>query len=138
MASSLSLPVRRRDQLRRVLSGQSIEEASAAVGYSTIGSGYQALSDTRKRCLAAMDHYQLTPVTFVRDYLLPLLNATETKFATFEGKITDSVEVSDNTTRMDAARMTAKIMDLFPKSANVNVATKINITIGPGKNEDED
>jgi hypothetical protein len=113
--SSLTLPLRRRDQLRRVLAGQPIGQASLDVGYKTKNVGTHALSDTRKRLLAAMDYFHLTPETFTRDYLLPLLNATSTITASYEGKITDTLEVSDNGTRLSAAKECGKLMGLYPR-----------------------
>jgi hypothetical protein len=138
--NSIDLHPRRVAQLKRVLNGEPIGEASKAVGYSSKSTGSRALSDTRKRLLAAMDHYKLTPETYVRDYLLPLLNATTTLTASYEGQITDTMEVADNSTRMAAIRETAKMMQLYPREQSDGPATlniQINNTIDTNGDRDE-
>jgi hypothetical protein len=135
-----TLTPRRRDQLRRVLSGEPVGKASLAVGYKTANVGVHALSDTRKRLLAAMDHFNLTPEVYVRDYMLPLLNATNTVTATFMGQITDRLEVPDNGTRMSALKECGKMMELYPKESGdgpSHLAISISNTVDVHKDADE-
>jgi hypothetical protein len=122
------LPPRRVEQLKRIVAGESIGDASKHSGYATKQSGSNALADTRKRLLAAMDTFGMTDVALVRDYLLPLLNATKTEFAKHEGRITDSVEVADNSTRLSSLDMALKLKGAYPK-AEADVAAHLNITI---------
>lgn len=132
---------RRREQLRRVIGGESVQNASLAVGYSNRQSGYSALSDTRRRLQAALEQSGMTPLVFVRDYLLPKMNATETKLATFEGKFTDSVEVEALGTQMDAIKLCAKVAGYFPQKEDngpTHLAITINNTICEATVTDED
>ena len=114
-SNRIDLPLRRRAQLARVIAGDPIGQASIAVGYKTKQAGSNALADTRKRLIAAMDHYALTPESFVRDYLLPLLNATQTQYFAFNGVVTDERIQEDNSIRLAAAKETGKLMGLYPK-----------------------
>lgn len=114
-SNPISLPLRRRAQLKRVLAGEPIGKASLAVGYASKATGSRALSDTRKRIVDAMDHFSLTPEVMVRDYLIPLMNATETKLFAHEGVILDERELADNGTRKDTLRMAFQLRGAFPK-----------------------
>jgi hypothetical protein len=129
--AEVALPIRRREQLRRVLAGQPIGEASIAVGYKNPEAGSKALSDTRRRLAVAMESSGLTPTTFVRDYLLPLLNATQTVYATKDGMFTDERVTEDSAIRMAALRETGKLMALYPKEQDSG-PTQLNININNG------
>src|ERR1700690_676631 len=113
--SPVKLPLRRRAQLVRVMAGESVTDASLAVGYKSAQSGHNAMADTRKRLLSAMDHYNLTPDTLIRDYLIPLLNATKTQFFAKDGVVMDERIVEDNGTRLSALDMTWKLRGAYPK-----------------------
>jgi hypothetical protein len=127
-AIATALPLRRRAQLKRVLNGEPIGRASLAVGYSSRFSGSEALADTRKRLLAAMDHYSLTPESVVRDYILPLLNATKTTYFAHKGIVTDERIEEDNAVRKDAVDQVCKIMGAYPKdNANGPSIGSVNI-----------
>src|ERR1700719_3440447 len=98
----INLPPRRRDQLRRVIAGQPVGEASLAVGYKNAHSGRSALSDTRKRLISTMEVYGLSDAALVRDYLLPLMNACKTEFYAKDGIVMDERTVEDNGTRLSS------------------------------------
>jgi hypothetical protein len=125
---SVALPLRRREQLRRVIAGQSVTDASIAVGYKNGNVGSGALSDTRKRLMAAMDHSGLTPKVFVQEYLLPLLNATQTQYFAKDGVVTDDRTDADNGVRLAALKEAGKLMALYPKEEAPVTAIAINIT----------
>jgi len=114
-AAAMALPIRRRQHLKRVLNGERVGEAALAVGYKTAASGNTAISLTRKKLMEAMDRSGLTDVVLVRDYLVPLLNATGTVTASHEGKITDTMDVADNGVRLAALRETFKLRGSYPK-----------------------
>ena len=122
------LAPRRAAHLKRVLNGEPIGDASLAVGYASRTTGSRALADTRKKLLDAMDHFHLTPEGLVRDYLLPLLNATTTVTASYEGRITDTLELADNSTRLAALRDTFKLGGMFPREIS-DGPSHLNITI---------
>jgi hypothetical protein len=124
----IKLPVRRREQLRRVINGEPIGQASLAVGYKSANVGTHALSDTRKKLICTMDAFQLTEVTLVRDYLLPLLNATKTEFFAKDGIVMDDRTVEDNSTRLSALNMTWKLRGAYPKEQSEGPST-LNIAI---------
>jgi hypothetical protein len=135
--NTLPLSLKRRALLKKVLMGEPIGESALAVGYSSVKSGSNAIVSTRKRLLAAMDKLSLTPENFVRDYFLPLMNATSTITASYEGKITDTMEVVDNSTRLAAAKECAKLMQLYPKEEQVQSSLNITINNANTVNESE-
>src|SRR5271167_3091354 len=82
--------------------GTTITEAARRAGYSgknLAQSGHQALKAIKMKAPEVMARAGLSLETVIRKHLDPLLNATETKFFQSDGKITDYVEVNDNTTR---------------------------------------
>jgi hypothetical protein len=113
--TAIALPPRRVAQLKRVIAGEPVGQASMAVGYKTKQAGSNALADTRRRLLAAMEKYAVTPESFVRDYMLPLMNATQTQYFAFNGAVTDERTDPDNSIRLAALRETGKLMGLYPK-----------------------
>jgi hypothetical protein len=121
------LPPRRVEQLERVLNGEPVGAASLAVGYKNENTGSKALADTRKRLAEAFEEVGLTPRTFVRDYFMPLMNATETKLFAHEGVITDQTELADNGIRMAAAKEYARLTALYPREDNAIVGLNIAI-----------
>src|SRR5882762_10022090 len=96
----IHLTLKKRAQLRRVIAGEPIGQASLAAGYSSASAGSRALRDTRAKLMEAMERYSLTDGVLVRDYLLPLLNATQTQHTSFMGSFTDSVTDEDNHIRL--------------------------------------
>jgi hypothetical protein len=60
-----------------------------------------------------LERFGLTDEVLITKYLLPLLKATRTEFFQFEGRVSDSREVPDNTTRRIALEMAFKIKGLF-------------------------
>ena len=132
----IRIPPRRAALLKHVLGGDPVGKSSIAVGYKNEASGRHALADTRKQLLSTMDHYGLTDKTLVRDYLLPLLNATKTITATFEGSIADKLEVADNNTRLSALDMTWRLRASYPREGSDGTAT-LNIQINNVASGDE-
>src|SRR5258708_30766007 len=127
-AQPIHLTLKKRAQLKRVLSGERIGEASLNAGYSSASTGSRALKDTRHKLMEAMDRYCLTDAVLVRDYLLPLLNATATVYATFQGQISDTLPIEDNQVRLAALRETFKLRGAYPRDESGG-PTHLNIAI---------
>ena len=121
---------RRKVQLARVLAGDSITEASKVAGYSSVQAGSRALADTRTRIRATMVRYGLTEDTLIRDYLMPLLNATRTQFFAKDGIVTDDRTVEDNATRRESLHMAFQLAGSYPKDEGNggNVSLQVNIS----------
>lgn len=124
----IHLTLKKRAQLKRVLNGERIGEASLNAGYSSASTGSRALKDTRHKLMEAMDRYCLTDAVLVRDYLLPLLNATATVYATFQGQISDTLPIEDNQVRLAALRETFKLRGAYPRDESGG-PTHLNIAI---------
>lgn len=136
----IALPLRRSAQLKRVLNGEHVNSASLAVGYKSARTGQNALRDTRKRLLDAMDHLHLTPEGLVRDYLLPMLNATSTQYFAKDGVVMDERTDPDNAIRLAALRDTFKLGGMFPKEQSDgpnHLAITINNAVVTTTGDDE-
>ena len=82
--------------LRNLTKGMSVADAARKAGYSDLHpnqSGYQALQVIAKGMPEVMEKHGLTDDALIDKYLHPALEAEETEFAKFEGKITDEVNV---------------------------------------------
>jgi phage terminase small subunit len=84
---------RQRELFKAMCRGISITAAAAKAGYSSPQAAWNALKGHRKRVEEAMAEAGLTHEGLVNKYLKPALNAEETEFAKYEGKITDQVNV---------------------------------------------
>ena len=58
----------------------------------------------------------------VASKLKELMEANETKRATFEGKFTDSAVDPDNSTRFRATELTAKVLEMLPREDTAAIA----------------
>ena len=72
-------------------------EATGATGQPK-----HALEALRSKMLELMDEAGLTHQVLIEKYLVPLFDATTTKFCTYKGKISDSVIVPDNHAQLRA------------------------------------
>src|SRR5258706_9155 len=92
-------------------------QAAVEAGYSPKNptqSANQALAAIREKAPDVMDRLGLTIPLLIERYLTPLLTANQTKVFAHEGKITDKIELADNTTRYYAARMFFDRRGAFP------------------------
>jgi len=90
------LTPRQKKLAENLLKGKSRKEAAIRAGYSAKNprqSAHQALEAIRLKMPQLMDKVGLTDTKLLTKYLQPALEAKETEFAKFEGKITDSVDV---------------------------------------------
>lgn len=86
---------------------RSIKKAALAAGYSPKNpteSGRQVIAAIKEKAPEVLDRIGLTLETSIRKYLVPLLEAEETKFAQFEGQFTDAVDVDALGIRLGATR----------------------------------
>jgi len=92
-------------------------EAAEEAGYSPKNptqSANQALAAIRLKAPEIMDKLGLSVETLIEKHLTPLLNAEETKLVIHEGKVTERVNLADNTTRRYATRMAFELQGAFP------------------------
>ena len=118
---------RRKVQLAHIIMGDSITEASKVAGYATVQSGSRALKDTRRRLRDVMDYYGLTEEVLVRDYMMPLMNATSMHFFAKDGIVMDERTTEDNAIRRSALDMVWKLRGAYPKEEPQQ--NNLNITI---------
>lgn len=83
--------------VKHLIAGKTITESARLAGYADNGfvgqMGSQALEAIKRKMPAILDAHGLTDDILIENYLKPLMNAEETEFAKFEGKITDSTNV---------------------------------------------
>jgi hypothetical protein len=82
--------------VKNLAKGMSITDAAREAGYSEkcpAQSGSQALDAIRRKMPDILDKAGLTEDGVIEKYLKPLMNAQDTEFAKFEGKITDTRKV---------------------------------------------
>lgn len=94
--------------VKNFVKGMSITDAALAAGYSEKNpgqSGYQVLEQVRMKAPELLERHGLSEDKLIEKYLKPALEAEQTEFAKFEGKITDSVDVVAWTPRLAALDM---------------------------------
>jgi hypothetical protein len=110
----------RQSRIARILSEHSVKsrgEAAIKAGYSSKNpdqSAYQAIEAIKQKAPEVMAKLGLTLEHVIQNHLVPLMGATETKIVVHEGKITDYVELSDNTTRRYSTRTALELLNAFP------------------------
>jgi terminase small subunit-like protein len=99
------------------MKSHSLKQAALAAGYSPkhpSKSGQQALDDIRHKAPKILESMGLSLENVIEKHLIPLLNATETKFFQSEGKITDYVDVEALGIQLGATRTTLELLNAFP------------------------
>jgi hypothetical protein len=84
------LPSRQHAFLRAYAKGKTLKQAAIEAGYSKKNadqSGYQALKAIKGRAADLMDEIGLTDRALIQNYLVPLLEAKETKFVHDRGRL---------------------------------------------------
>lgn len=88
------------------MESHTLSDAAIKAGYSpknARNSGFQAMQALiKKRVPEMMNELALSVPEIINGHLRPLLYATEKKFATLDGELSDYVEVEDNAVRMQA------------------------------------
>lgn len=109
----------------------SVSEAAVKAGYTDQAprqAGHQALEQIRAKMPELLDSKGLTDDALIDKYLRPGLEAQETEFAKFEGKITDSRDVIAWGPRRDFLDMTFKLKGSYAPTKNegpANLAVQI-------------
>jgi phage terminase small subunit len=118
------LTPQQRNLLKGLAKGMSITDAARAAGYSDKYAGQvgsQALESIRRRMPELLDKHGLTDDALVENYLKPALEAMETEFAKFEGKITDSIDVIAWSPRLTALDMAFNLRGSYAQKEDLNV-----------------
>jgi phage terminase small subunit len=129
------LTPQQRALVKNLTKGMSITDAAREAGYADNGyvgqMGSQALENIRLKMPAILDKHGLTDEVLVEDYLKPLLNAEETEFAKFEGRITDERNVIAWGPRKEGLDIAFRLKGSYaPKSADEIDAGNITINLG--------
>jgi hypothetical protein len=106
-------------------------QAAILAGYSPKNarqSANQAFNQILSKGPEAMREAGLSLPLMIDKYLRPLLEATETKLAQYEGEFTDYVELDDNTTRRFAADMGFRLLGAYPAEDPV-MNSKITVDV---------
>jgi hypothetical protein len=102
--------------LQNISNGMTAKAAALAAGYSKKNprqSGYQALQGLTNKVPAIMERHGLSDDVLIDKYLLPALEAYETKFFATGGRITDSRVVAAWRSRVKALDIALKIKGLY-------------------------
>lgn len=129
------LTSQQRSLIRNLVKGMSITDAAREAGYADNGYvgqlGSQALEAIRLRMPEVLDKAGLTDESLIEKYLKPALEANETEFAKFEGRITDEREVVAWSPRLTALDIAFNLKGSYaPKNvqaAAMNVGVKVII-----------
>jgi hypothetical protein len=100
-------------------------EAAIIAGYSRKNidqSANQAYNAILAKAPEAMGQAGLPLSQIIEKHLVPLLHATEVKFAKHKGQFTDFVEVADGTTRLRATDMVLDLLGAYPPKGPVLAA----------------
>lgn len=125
------LTPRQRNLVKNMAMGMTQTDAARAAGYSEKSArqaGHQAMQKIAASGVGAdlLDRHGLTDDALVTKYILPLLEAKETKFFQSEGKVTQQVEVNDNVTRRVMVDLVCRIKGLF-KAEQAPVAEGVKV-----------
>ena len=104
---------------------RSVKQAALIAGYSPKNpseSGQNVLAALREKAPEVMARLGLTMERVIGNHLVPLLHATETKFAQYEGEFTDFVDLEDNSIRLGATRTALQLLNAFPEKDPVTAA----------------
>ena len=110
--------------VKHLLKGMSITDAAIKAGYSEKYAGQcgsQALEAIRQKMPQILDNAGLTDKALVEKYLKPALEANETTFAKFQGKITDSKDCISWGPRLNALDVAFNLKGSYaPKASQGN------------------
>lgn len=120
--------------VKNLIKGMSITDAALKAGYSENSpaqSGSQALENIRLKMPEVLEKAGLTDELLIENYLKPALQATETKFAQFEGQFTDEREVLAWNPRLTALDMAFNLKGSYaPKpEAFQKTAIAVKVTV---------
>lgn len=105
------LTQKERALVKALPTAKSVAEAALQAGYSPTRpdqSGYQALKSIRKKMPDLMDELGLTDTALIEKYLVPALEAQETKFFSDKGIVLDTRDVIAWGPRLQALQLAGK------------------------------
>ncbi len=114
--------------VKAMAAGKSVAEASRIAGYAHPNAAHNALRALKARFSDVMEKHGLTDDTLVTKYLLPLLNAKETRFFAHQGIVLDKRDVPDNGTRTSALDMAFRLKGSYPKNGD-DVRAEANVEV---------
>jgi terminase small subunit-like protein len=127
------LTIRQSRFAKAFMESRSLKEAAIAAGYSPKNasqSGNQALNDLNAKAPEIMASLGLTTEAVIKNHLVPLLAAKESKFAQKDGKFTDHVEVELPGIRLGATRTALELLNAFPpKDPMLAAQVGVNVVI---------
>jgi hypothetical protein len=132
MAKKPKLTLRQRTLAKKLLSGVPPAKAAIQAGYSAKNpdqSAHQAIAGLQEKMPELMDKVGLTDEKLLRQYLVPLLNAKETKFAQFEGEFTDRKDVIAWGPRERGLDMAFKLKGRYAKSEDEGPRHGVSVII---------
>jgi len=135
MSGKPKLTPQQRALVKNLVKGMSITDAAREAGYADNGyvgqMGSQALEAIRLKMPEVLEKAGLTDEALVENYLKPALEAEETEFAKFEGRITDERNVVAWGPRLTALDLAFNLkgsyapkQDLLQKTA---IAVKVTV-----------
>lgn len=118
--------------VKNLAKGMSITDAALKSGYSENSAaqcGSQALKAIRLKMPEILDKAGLTDEALVENYLKPLLNAENTEFAKFEGKITDERNVTAWEPRKAGLDMAFNLKGLYAAKDSTAGSSSITVNV---------
>jgi hypothetical protein len=112
MPKGKRLNQRERLLLKALAKGATFAEAALSAGYQAKHAkqaGFQAFQGVKRKMPQMLEDKGLTDGSIIDKYLLPALEAMETEFAKFEGRITDQKDVVSWGPRLQALDMLFKL-----------------------------
>lgn len=103
-----SLKPRRKLLLASLVAGNTVAESSKIARYSAPRAGSEALADLRKKVPELMDALGLSTKELL-ERLHKKCDATKTITASWNGQITDVIEVDDHGIQMDAIKLSLRL-----------------------------
>jgi hypothetical protein len=123
---------RQKKLVKHLLQGKSLQDSAALAGYSqeTLSqSASQALRLVKKKMPELMDDIGLTDKRLLAKYLLPALEANETKFFQHEGMVTDSREVIAWGPRLEALDKAFRLKGSFEADNQRHAVMPIGVMV---------
>jgi hypothetical protein len=131
--SKPKLTPQQRALVKHLLAGKTITDSARLAGYADNGyvgqMGSQALEAIRRKMPEVLDAHGLTDEVLIEKYLKPLMNAEETEFAKFEGKITDERNVIAWEPRKSGLDMAFNLKGSYAASQSNGPANGSHITV---------
>lgn len=118
LAASDKVTPRQSKFVKAFVKTRNARQSALIAGYSPKdpdSAGQNVLQALRLKAPEVMARLGLTMGAVIQKHLVPLMHATETKFAQYEGEFTDSVDLEDNGIRLGATRTALQLLNAFPE-----------------------